>query len=368
MKRTTTLTAIIFLMTFFCYTSFGQNYFYVATNGENNPAGIRIFSFNEEDGSITPAGENDHLKGASYFNLSPDKKYLYVVGNDQVSAFSVGNQGKLTWLNSQSSAGKGPCFVSTDNTGKFVFVANYGGGTISMYAVNEDGSLQPASQSIAHEGSSVNPDRQQEPHPHMILISPNNKYVYTTDLGTDKVMAYALDAKAGKISAAPTPFLKMEPGSGPRHFEILEDQKVMFVLNEMLATVTSISLDSDYGLKKVNQTYDLLPEDFSAFNKSADLHMTPDHKFIYGTNRGHNSLAIFKVLKGGKLEFVGHESSWGETPRNFNIDPSGKFLLVANQDSSNLIVFSIDQKSGKLSFLHEYPDIPGPMCIKFLED
>ena len=369
MRRTTTLTATLFLIAFFfCNVAFSQTYFFVAANGENNPAGIRIFSFNEEDGSITPAGENGHLKGASYFNLSPDHRTLYAVGNDQVSAFSVGEQGKLTWLNSQSSEGRGPCFVSTDQTGKFVFVANYGGGTISMYPVNDDGSLQAASQSIKHEGSSANPDRQKEPHPHMILISPNNKYVFVPDLGTDKVMAYALDEASGKISAAATPFVQMEPGSGPRHFEIHPDQKTMFVLNELVGTVTAVSMEGDYGLKKVNQTYNLLPEGFSGQNSSADIHITPDGKFLYGTNRGPNSLAMFKVLRGGKLEFIGHEPTRGETPRNFTIHPTGKYLLAANQNSNNLIVFSIDKASGKLAFLHEYEDIPGPMCIKFLKN
>jgi 6-phosphogluconolactonase len=368
MKNTTLLTIVIFLIALFSYNvSFSQAYFFVAANGENNPAGIRTFSLNEEDGSITQVGENGHLKGVSYFNLSPDRKFLYAVGNDQVSAFSVGEQGKIQWLNSQSSEGRGPSFVSTDQTGKFVFVANYGGGTISMYAVKDDGSLQPATQSITYEGSSVNPDRQKEPHPHMILTSPNNKYVFVPDLGTDKVMAYALDEAAGKITAAPTPFVQMKPGSGPRHFEIHPDQKTMFVLNELVGTVTSVSLEGDYGLKKVNQTYNLLPEGFSGQNSSADIHITPDGKFLYGTNRGPNSLAMFKVLKGGKLEFIGHESTRGETPRNFTIDPTGKYLLLANQRSDNLIVFRIDPASGKLAFLHEYQNVPGPMCIKFID-
>ena len=348
--------------------AFSQAYFFVAANGENNPAGIRTFFLNEEDGSISQVSENSQMKNVSYFNLSPDRKYLYAVGNDQVSAFEVGEKGTLTWLNSQSSGGKGPCFVSTDQTGKFVFVANYGGATISMYSVNDDGSLQPASQIITYEGSSVNPDRQKEPHPHMIAVTPNNKYVLATDLGTDKVMAYTLDAAAGKISPAPVPFIKMEPGSGPRHFEILADQKTLFVLNELTGTVTSVSMEGDYGFKKVNQTYNLLPEGFTGFNKSADIHITPDGKFLYGTNRGPNTLAIFKVLKGGKLEFVGHESSRGETPRNFTIDPTGHFLLAANQDSNNIIVFSIHPSTGKLQFLHEFKDVPGAMCIKFISD
>jgi len=368
MKRTTTLIVTLLLMASFFYNpAFAQSLFFVAANGENNPAGIRIFSLNEEDGSITQVGQNEHLKGASYLNLSPDNKYLYAVGNDQVSAFSVGKQGELTWLNSQSSEGKGPCFVSTDQTGKFVFVANYGGGTISMFAVNEDGSLQPASQTIHHEGSSVNENRQQGPHPHMIAISPNNQYVYVPDLGTDKVMAYALDANAGKLSPATVPFVKMEPGSGPRHFEIHPDQKTMFVLNELVGSVSSVSLDKDYGLKKVAQTYSLLPEGFTDYNKSADIHTTPNGKFLYGTNRGPNTLAMFKVQKNGKLEFIGHEPTRGETPRNFIIDPTGNFLLLANRESDNIIVFSIHQSSGKLQFLHEYKNIPGAMCIKFVD-
>jgi 6-phosphogluconolactonase len=331
---------------------------------------LRNYSMEPESGTLSLQQAYDTLSSLSYFTFSPDQRFLYAVsrvgGKGSVIAFRREDNNDLTQLNVQDSQGDGPCFVSTDQTGKWVFVANYSGGTVSVFPVKADGSIGPATQSIVFEGSSVNKDRQGEPHPHMIGPSPSNQYVVVPDLGTDKVMVYAFDVATGQLSPATQPFVAIEPGLGPRHFEYHPSKKFVYVIAELTNQLNVIAVNDEDAPTEVVQIVSLLPKGFTDYSKAADLHLTPNGKFLYASNRGHNSLAMFRVEENGQLTVLGHEPVRGDTPRNFVIDPSGNFLLVANRQSNLVVVFQIDQESGTLSFVAEY-EVPNAMCIKFLK-
>src|SRR6186713_1337023 len=332
--------------------------------------GIYVYKFNTE------TGENSFVSSVktsnpSYLTISPNKKFVYAVNEDapgNVTAFVFNKPNNmLLQVNQQPSQGKHPCYITIDKTGKWVIVGNYGSGTLAVLPVNKDGSLGKPTDSVLHEGSSVNSERQVSAHVHATVLNSNNKTLYVPDLGMDDVMLYNLDTKTGKLKEFVPPFIATEPGAGPRHIDIHPNGKYAYLMEELTGSVSVYEIEKN-GYLSLLQNISGLPRDFDGAVGSADIHVSPDGKFLYCSNRGSsNSISVFKINQGtGKITLVGHQSTLGKTPRNFNFDPSGNFLLVANQNSDDIIVFNIDKKTGLLKDSGKKISVPNPVCIKWI--
>ena len=271
--------------------------------------------------------------------------------------------GKLTQLNQQPSGDTGPCHLTVDATGKFVLVAHYGGGSTTVLPIKKDGHVGPVTSQIEHKGSSVLP-RQKAPHAHAIHVGPNNKFAFAPDLGIDKVLVFKFDEKTGQIRETKFGGASVDPGSGPRHFGFHPNGKYAYVINEIKQTVTAFGYRAKRGKLRTLQTISTVPEPVKG-NSTAEILVHPSGKFLYGSNRGHNSIAMFRVdEKNGKLTALGHEPIRGEIPRNFGIDPTGQFLLAAGQRSNNVNVFRIDPETGKLKFTGNSIEVASPVCAQ----
>jgi len=355
----------------------GNIFVYVGTYTRKESEGIYIYRMDPESADLEPVGKVTNIKNPSFLAIDPQKRYLYAVNEIQsfagektgaVSAFSIDQKtGELTLLNTQPSKGTSPCYVTVDKTGKYVLVANYSSGSLCVLPVMDDGSLGEPTDFVQHEGSSVNPKRQEGPHAHSIVVDPSNRYAYAADLGLDKVMIYKFDSERGKLTPNDQPWVKTRPGAGPRHFTFHPNEKFAYVINELDSTLVAFAYDRDTGTLEEIQTVSTLPEGFEGTNYPADIHIVPSGKFLYGSNRGHDSIVIYQINEEtGKLSCIGHESTRGNFPRNFAIDPSGKFLLVANQNTDNIVWFRIDQQTGLLEPTGRETKVPTPVCIKFL--
>jgi 6-phosphogluconolactonase len=352
-------------------------YFGTYTTGGKSK-GIYCYKLDLASGKLTEVGVTEGIKNPSFVAIHPSGKFLYAVSEvseggkptGAVTAFSLDRRsGKLTALNHQSSEGAGPCHVSVDKTGKCVLVANYAGGSIASLPLNDDGSLKKAASAIQHEGSSVDPNRQKEPHAHSINVAPDNRFAFAADLGLDKVLIYKLDPAKGTLTANDPAFGKTPAGGGPRHFAFHTSGRYAYVCNEMKSSVTAFKYDADKGSLTEIQTITTLPADKQDLkgNSTAEIQVHPSGKFVYCSNRGHNSLAIFAVdEKTGQLTAVGHQSTLGSTPRNFGIDPTGQLVIACNQQTDNVAVFRVDQVSGKLTQVGDLYNIPAPVCVKFI--
>ncbi len=336
---------------------------FASSTGRDNSHGIYIFEM--QNNELHLKSKVATVKSTSYHNIHPTKPLLYAVGNNKVYAFEINAEtATLQYINEKESKG-GPCYLSVDETGQFVLVANYGGATIAVYPLGQGGALQDPVQVLSHEGSSIDTSRQQSAHPHMISVAPGNQYVTVPDLGTDRIEIYRFKSSEGTLEGHS--FGKSLPGSGPRHLEFHPTLPYVFVLNELNSSVTSFKWNSALGKMQHLATYPLLPDDFSEFNKSADIHITANGKFLYATNRGHNSITAFEINDNGTLELVDCTSVEGEWPRNFFITPDDQFILLANRHTSNIVQFSIEGTTGKLKKMREYKNIPGVLCIKMFE-
>ena len=332
--------------------------------------GVYIYDFNLENGSIEQKGVIPGLINPSFLTISSDGKSVYVVnetGPDvdttaSITAFSRNIEtGELSKLNEQPTFSFAPCHVSIDHSGQYVMVANYIGGIIAIYPRKDDGSLGVATDIVRLEGSGSHAE-QESSHPHCILSSPDNKYIYVPDKGTDKVMAFQL--QDGQLIAAQPAFANVQTGAGPRHISFHPREAYAYLINELDASINAFQYYAATGRLEEIQRISTLPSDYSGFNACADIHLTPNGKFLYGSNRGHNSIAIYRVdQQSGKLTLMGHESTRGDFPRNFMIDNSGRWLLVANQNSDNIAIFEIDQETGLLNFEQEI-DCKTPVCIQ----
>ena len=302
-----------------------------------------------------------------FLALSPDRRFLYSIhefDEGRVAAFAVnGEDGQLTMLNHQFSGGEGACYVDVDATGRTLVVANYNGGNVAALPIEADGSLGQASSFFQHEGSSVNPDRQKEPHAHSFVISPDNKYAYAADLGLDQVVNYRLDASTATLSPNRQPFARTLPGAGPRHFTFHPRAPHAYVINEMHNSVTMFDYDAATGTLIEQQTVGTLPSDYDEVTHTADVKITPDGKFLYGTNRGHDSIACYAIDDVGRLSLLGTEPSLGGGPQNLAITPDGGLLLCANMGEGNVVVFAIDAESGRISAVGDPTSMPSPSCI-----
>jgi 6-phosphogluconolactonase len=347
----------------------GQYIAYVGTYTNQRPTpkskGIYAYRFDAKTGKFTSIGLAAETSSPSFLAVHPNHKFLYAVNeNNQgtVSAFAIDATGMLKPLNSVSSKGSGPCHLSLDRTGKWLFVGNYNNGSVASYPVNADGSLGEAISTVQHQGSSVNRSRQAGPHAHEAVVSPDNKLLFVPDLGMDKVMIYQIDAK-GALTANDPPFAVIAPGSGPRHIAFHPNGKFAYVMTEITDSVIAFNYNGKGGLEEM-QTIAAAP-DFAG-KSGAEIAVHPSGKFLYAANRGHNSIAIFTIDSKGKLTAAGNVPTQGKTPRFFGLDPTGAYLIAANQDSDNIVVFKIDQKTGGLTPTGDVLEIASPVCVAFV--
>ena len=345
--------------------------------------GITVFSFDEKSGQLTWLSEKGGVDNPTYLTVHEGNRCVYanseVFGWNEgtVSAYRLDPQhGGLTYLNKQPALGSILAHNSLDRTGRFVLVANY-----SVYAepednlpdqavvvtpIREDGGLGPPVSSHSHSGRGPKQDRQERSHAHCVLASPDNRHVLVADLGTDQLVVYRFDAASGALSPTPTSF-KMKPGAGPRHFVFHPSSRFVYVINELNSTIAALAFDASSGALSHVQTVPALPLGYSGESHCAGVQLTPDGRYLFGSNRGHDSLVAYAVDQTtGRLSFVEHHSCLGKTPRDFAIDPSGRFLLVANQNSDAVAVLGIDTKTGKLSDAGTSAEVGTPMCVKFV--
>ena len=347
-------------------------YFGTYTRGENSSKGIYRSMLDLETGQLSEPVLAAEAKNPSFIELHPNGKFLYAVsesgGAGSVSAYALNrNTGDLKLINQKPSGGAGPCHVSIDHVGKNLLVANYGGGSVSVIPIKSDGRLGEPTGFVQHAGSSVNTNRQKGPHAHSVNVSPDNRFAFVADLGIDKIMIYRLDIEKGTIVANIPPFVKVKPGAGPRHFAFHTNGKYAYVINELDCTVTAFTYNSVSGALTEIQTVTTLPNEFEGSNACAEVRVHPSGKFLYGSNRGHDSIVVYRVDPDrGTLTFVEHETADIKTPRNFNIDPAGRFCLVANQGKDSVVVFRIDQQTGVLEPTRHKISVARPVCVRFL--
>jgi 6-phosphogluconolactonase len=362
---------------FCCVHCLSQDkYLFIGTYTGKGSKGIYVYRFNASTGDASWVSNTDSAiaPNPSFLSVSPNGKFLYAVyeeggqKNGQVSAFSFNRStGALLFLNKQPSGGDHPCFVASTRDNKWVLTGNYTGGSLGAFRTNRDGSLQPSAQVIQHKGSSVNTARQEKPHVHSTFFSPAEDHVLVPDLGTDKVMIYKFNPSAKEpLSPAPQAFAASEPGSGPRHLTFSPNGRFVYVIEELTGAVAVHSYNK--GKLSFVQKEFTHPKEFKGKPGSADIHISPDGKFLYASNRGEeNNLAIFSVNPAnGKISHVGYQPTMGSGPRNFMIDPSGRFLLVANQNSNNVVIFKRDTKTGLLTPISKEIQVPNPVCLKML--
>jgi 6-phosphogluconolactonase len=366
----------------------GKFVFYVGTYTQDegkatNSKGIYAYNYDAATAEITSLGLAAQTMNPSWLAIDPKGRFLYAVnelGNFKgpnsggVSAFAIGRDqnghptGKLTFLNEVQSRGADPCYVSVDKTGKFVLVANYTGGSVAVFPVLPDGRLGEASAFVQHTGHGANPQRQEGPHAHFIDLSPDNRFAFVDDLGLDELLAYKFDSAKGTLTPNDPPYTKLDPGAGPRHFALAANGKFAYVISEIQGTVTALAADTKTGSFRRLQTISTLPSDFKGAIEDAEIEIHPSGKFLYASNRGDgNSIAVFAIDAGkGTLTNIAITPTGGKTPRNFAIDPTGKLLLAENEQSDNIVVFRIDQKTGRLAPTGKVLNVASPVCIKFL--
>ncbi|HEY3862367.1 MAG TPA: lactonase family protein [Verrucomicrobiae bacterium] len=342
-------------------------------SGDKN---IEAFHLNLADGALSPAGEAAKIEHPSFIFVSPNHHFLYSISEGQsktassINAFAIdAAAGKLTFLNKQPVGGAGPCYVEVDPSGKAALVANYNSGSFAAFPLAENGEVQPMSAFIQDEGSSVNPDRQAGPHAHCLVAGPGDKFVYGCDLGLDKVMIFKFDPARGTLMAADPAFARVKPGAGPRHIAFHPNGRWAYLITEMGSSVIAFAVDSSTGELREFQTESTLPADYSGQNTGAEIAVHPSGKYVYCSNRGDNSLAVFGCdPESGRLTFIERTRSGGKIPRQFEIDPAGRYLLSANQESDNVVVFRIDAATGRLQATGNQVTSHKPMCVRFLAE
>ena len=352
-------------------------YLLVGTYTSGKSEGIYVYTFDSKN-----AGNNlisvAKTSNPSYLAISPNKKTVYAVNENAdttvsviggaVTAFSFdAANGILTAMDKQLSGGTNPCYVSVDKSGKWLFAGNYSSGTLSVFPVKANGSIDAASQVIAHTGTGPNKERQEGPHVHATVVSPDNDYLFVPNLGIDKVMIYRINKTTGKLTPASTAFAKTDAGAGPRHFDFAPNKKYAYLMEELSGNVIAYHY-SDGKINKI-QSISCLAKNFKGTVGAADIHVSHDGKFLYCSNRGDaNTITIFAInQQDGKLTVAGYQPALGKTPRNFNFDPTGNFLLVANQQSDNIVIFKIDRKTGLLTDTGKRISVPNPVCIKWID-
>ena len=348
---------------------------YVGTYTSGKSEGIYVYRFDPNTGALNRSSSIKSVN-PSFLTIDRSRRFLYAVNEvgdfagkpgGAVSAFGIdrGTQ-NLRLLNEQATQGADPCYLSVDSRKRTLLVANYTGGNVSVFPLRSDGTLGMVAEVKQHEGSGIK-EQQKGPHAHCIIFDRLERHALGADLGIDKVMIYRFDRAAGKLTPAKQPFAELKPGAGPRHLSFHPSGKFLYVINELDSTMAAFKYNELNGTLTDIETVSTLPSDFSGTSYCADVHVSPSGKFLYGSNRGHNSIVVFQIdQQTGKLTLVEHVSTEGNWPRNFTIDPSGAFLLVANQRSENVVVFSIDRSTGRLKPTGVNEAIPSPVCLRFL--
>ena len=353
-----------------------ESWVYFGTYTGAQSRGIYVSRFNAATGQLSAPALAAQAKNPNFLAVAPGGRFLYAVAEPNaadgqpagaVKAFALdAGTGQLALLNQQASGGRGPCHVAVDATGHGVLVANYGSGTIAALPIHPDGRLGAATTILQHTGSGPDPRRQAGPHAHFIRPTPDNRFTLDCDLGLDRIFINRLDATAGTLTPRTPPFVTVAPGAGPRHLVFSPDGRFVYVINEMGGTVTVFHYDATNAALTTAQTISTLPENFAGPNTAAEIALRPDGKFLYASNRGHDSLAIFAVEPTtGKLKLIGHQSTLGRTPRHFAFDPSGRWLLVENQASDSVVVFAVDAATGQLNPTGHGISLGSPVCAVF---
>ena len=346
---------------------------FVGTYTNSGSKGVYTLRLNGDTGELTEVSAISGIENPSFVALDPSNEHLYAVGevsnfggSGGVTSFNVNQEtGELTQLNQQSTGGPGPCHLMVDSTDSLVIVTNYGGGSVAVLPINGDGSLGELTEFIQHEGSSINKSRQEQAHAHSVNIDRSNSRAYICDLGMDRVFIYDIDVANGKLSPSAQAYVEEVAGEGPRHFDFHPSNKFVYVINELGCTITVYDLGGDGSLTPV-QTVPSLPEGWEGSNTTADVHVSPDGAFVYGSNRGHDSLVIYAIGQStGKMTYVGHQSTMGKEPRNFAITPDGAFLLAENQNSDTIVTFK-RESDGTLTATGSVIEVPAPVCIQFM--
>jgi 6-phosphogluconolactonase len=350
---------------------------YVSTSsgGQNSP--IYAYRFDATSGHMAFLGIAAQVPSPTFLAVTPNQRFLYAVNaisdyqgrsSGSVSAFSINAKtGKLLLINAQPSGGTGPCYLTLDKSGKNLLVANYKSGTIGVLPLLRNGRLGTITSIIQHVGRGTNLVRQEGPHAHSIETSNDNRMAISADLGLDKLFVYRFDATKGTLTEDPESSISMDPGAGPRHIVFHPNGRLVFVISEMGSTVSVFRYAAGTGHLRQTQTVSTLPLTFRGNNDASELAVSPNGKFLYASNRGHNSIAVFAIDRStGKLKLISITASQGKTPRHFGIDPTGAFLLVANQESNNIVSFRINRKNGKLTPSGELRQVPFPFCVIFV--
>lgn len=349
-------------------------FLYTGTYTDKGSEGIYAWRVDGASGKSAPLGLVAASANPTFLALHPNQKVLYAVNetsdfegqkSGSVSAYAVDRvSGKLKLLNRVSSHGAGPCHVAVDATGKLLAVANYGGGNFATYPLEADGSIGKAFHVISSQGSGPNTARQEGPHGHSVNFAPDNRHMLATDLGTDSVLVSAFDAAAGSLVPGVPPRVAVRPGSGPRHLVFSRDGKYCYVINELDSTIDAYQYDAETGNLTAMQHVSTLPAGFSGQSTAAEIALHPSGKFLYGSNRGHDSIAVFAIDEhNGQLSPVEIVATGGRTPRNFTLDQKGRWLFAANQDSDNITMFRINSKTGKLTPFHSSLTVKNPVCV-----
>ncbi|MDB6068184.1 MAG: pgl [Pedosphaera sp.] len=354
----------------------GNYLVYVGTYTGAKSKGIYAFRMDSASGTLTPLGLAAETPNPSYLSVSPNQKYLFAaneVGSfkgkpaGSVSAFSIDKEtGKLSALNTQSTMGPSPCHLVVDLEGRNVLVANYGG-SVAVLPIQPGGQLGEATAFVEQHGKSILPERQSGPHAHCVTLTAENHEVFVCDLGLDKILTYQFDSNHGTLTANQPPFVELKPGAGPRHMTFRPDRNYAYSINELDSTISVLAHDAKKGALAALQTISTLPEGFQGKNYPAEIEVHRTGKFLYGSNRGHDSIVVFAIDSDkGTLTLVEHQATNGKTPRGFGIDPTGRFLLAANQDSNTIVVFAIDSTTGRLKNTGQILDVHSPVCVTFV--
>jgi 6-phosphogluconolactonase len=356
-----------------------QKYFvYVGTYTQegSESKGIYAYRFDSATGQLTPIGLGAETTNPSFLAAHPNHRFIYAVNevsnyqgqkSGAVSAFAIDRAtGKLTLLNQVGSKGGDPCYITVDKSGKYVLVANYAGGSVAVFPVLEDGKLGEASAFVQHTGHGTNPERQEAPHAHSIDLSPDNHFAIVDDLGLDQTLVYRFDSAKGSLDADNPKIGKAAPGAGPRHFAFHPNGHFAYVINEMQSTVSVFRYDAAGDLQPL-QTISSLPKTFAGHDESAEIQVHPSGKFLYASNRGHDSIAVFAIDPSkGTLTPLEYDSTKGASPRNFQIDPTGSLLFAANEKSDNIAVFRINPQTGRLTPTGKVLELSQPVCVEFV--
>ena len=357
---------------------------YVGTYTGPQSKGIYLYKLKTEDlevaqnVTLVPLGLAAETQNPSFLEIDPKRRLVFAVGEMEqfdgqrsgaVSAFSIdAATGKLALINQVPSMGGGPCHLALDRERRHVLVANYGSGSVSVIRIGEDGRLGDATDVKQHSGKSVNPNRQEGPHAHCVTFDPAYRFVFVCDLGLDKVMIYKYDAERGALTPNEPAFASLKPGAGPRHMAFRPDGRFAYVINELDSTITAYSYAPETGTLTELQTISTLPPYFDGQNTTAEIAVHPNGRYLYGSNRGHESVVLFEIDRDdGTLTYVEEQGTGGRKPRHFELDRTGKHLIVANQDTNNLLVCRIDEGNGRLKPSGVFVDAPTPVCVKFLE-